>query len=78
MKKINEEETYTEKVKRWLAVERGEVPDTYDNAFLSHMGFYDGKDDRKWEKEQQKRFERDADIHGGYSIKKITHGYNES
>lgn len=61
-------ETYSEKVKRWKAVERGEIPDTYDNAFLSHMGFYD--DTRKWEKDQQRRYEHEADLRGGATLPK--------
>ena len=33
--------TKAEKRKKWDAIERGEIPDDYQNPFLSHFGFMD-------------------------------------
>lgn len=33
--------TKNELEKKWNAIERGEIPDDYQNPFLSHFGFWD-------------------------------------
>lgn len=33
--------TRNELEKKWNAIERGEIPDDYQNPFLSHFGFWD-------------------------------------
>jgi hypothetical protein len=46
--------TKEEKIKHWGRIERGEIPDDYQNPFLSHFGFMDYPLDHHQEKTRER------------------------
>ena len=44
--------------KKWDAIERGEIPDDYQNPFLSHFGFMDYPLDNEEERTRKRAREK--------------------
>jgi len=46
--------TREEKIRHWKKIESGEIPDDYQNPFLSHFGFMDYPLDHHQEKTRER------------------------
>jgi len=46
--------TREEKIRHWNKIEKGEIPDDYQNPFLSHFGFMDYPLDYHQEKTRER------------------------